>query len=236
MSLLGTIEDKRQGQTSEQKKAMIQNMPGQDQSDTPIPPLMNQIPMYASGGDVPKDQVAHVDAGERVLNPEESQAYHSATEGSAPPTLLGRIADRAHEIYNQGKALVSPMNSEADALKEKQQNVNAAQHQMATENKPLGTINYAPVASDQVHPGAAYGSQKGEQRIDPNELNSMMKPLGAAPVTAKLPVYDDGGDVPEDQVAKLGAGEHVLDPDKAAAYRQAEAEVKGAPADFGDKF
>ena len=211
---------------------MIQNV---NQQNDPMleSPQMNQIPMYQHGGDVPKDQVAHVDAGERVLNPTEAHAYRSAAAGEAPPTLLGRIADRAHEIYNQGKALVSPMNSEADALKEKQQNVNAAQHQMAEENKPLGAINYAPVAADRVHPGAVYGSRPGEQRID---TSNMMKPLGAAPAAAKLPVYDEGGDVPEDQVAKLGAGEHVLDPDKAAAYRQAEAEVKaehGAPADFG---
>src|ERR1039458_3163149 len=219
----------------QKKQAAINAMPGQEapQFGTQTSPQMNQIPMYAQGGDVSKDQVAHVDAGERVLNPEEAHAYHSAAAGQAPLTLLGRIADRAHELYNQGAALVSPMNSEADALKEKQQNVNTAQHQIATENKPLGTINYAPVASDQVHPGATYGSRPGEQRIDPNELNSMMKPLGAAPAMEKLPSYDEGGDVPGDQTAQLGAGEHVLDPDKAAAYRQAEAEVKGAPADFG---
>src|ERR1035438_1689272 len=66
--------------------------------------LMNQ---FAQGGDVPKDQVAKVDAGERVLNPAEAHAYHASAAGNAPPTLLGRIADRFHELYNQGAALGS---------------------------------------------------------------------------------------------------------------------------------
>src|ERR1700681_1546542 len=58
--------------------------------------LGKSMPSYQQGGDVPADQVAKVDQGERVLNPEETHAYKSAAQGNSPPTVLGRIADRAH--------------------------------------------------------------------------------------------------------------------------------------------
>src|ERR1019366_8975764 len=143
MSLLGTIETDIKKQTPEQRQSLINGMPGQEapQFGTQTSPQMNQIPMYAQGGDVPKDQVARVDAGERVLNPEEAHAYHSAAAGSPPPTLLGRIADRAHELYNQGAAFFAPLDTEQNSIKEKQQNINTTAQQMDTENKPLGKID-----------------------------------------------------------------------------------------------
>ena len=65
-------------------------------------------------------------------------------------------------------------------------------------------MNYTPAPSDYIHPRMKYGDKPGEQR---------------------LPSYQEGGYVPQDQVAKLDEGEHVLDPDKAVAWRQAERDV-----------
>lgn len=206
---------------------------------------MKPIPSYAQGGDVAKDQVANVDQGERVLNPEEAQAHKLAGEGKAPSSVLGRISERAHEIYNQGKALSAPEDSEAQAFKEKQQSIDAAMQKPAsTEMKPLAPYSASPM--DKIDPNARYGNRGQEKRldfqgneVDPNTPTGMraLGPKLPEPSGLKsLPAYDEGGDVPEDQTAKLHEDEKVLDPEEAAAYRQAESEVKGekgAPADFG---
>ncbi len=119
-------------------------------------------------------------------------------------TMMGRVAERARQLYSQGKALVAPLDSEAQALKEKQQNIDEA-----TQPAPeVPKMNYMPAPSDYVHPGMKYGDKPGEQR---------------------LPSYQEGGDVPEDQTAKLDRGERVLNPEEAAAYRQAEQEVDVVP-------
>jgi hypothetical protein len=99
------------------------------------------------------------------------------------------------------------MTSEQQGLKEKQHQIDEATQTPAETPK----MNYTPAPSDYVHPGMKYGDKPGEQR---------------------LPVYDDGGDVPEDQVAKLGQGERVLNPQEAAAYRQAEQEYNVAPGEM----
>ena len=115
-------------------------------------------------------------------------------------TTMGRIAERARMLYNQGKALVAPLDSEAQALKEKQQQINEVSPAPAEVPK----MSYTPAPSDKIHPGMKYGDKPGEER---------------------LPSYQEGGDVPEDQTAKLDRGERVLNPEEAAAYRQAEIDV-----------
>jgi len=119
-------------------------------------------------------------------------------------TMMGRVAERARQLYSQGKALVAPMTSEQQGLKEKQHQIDEATQTPAETPK----MNYTPAPSDYVHPGMKYGDKPGEQR---------------------LPSYQEGGDVPEDQTAKLDRGERVLNPEEAAAYRQAEQEVDVAP-------
>ena len=195
---------------------------------------LKPIPSYANGGDVHKDQVANVDKGERVLNPEENAAYKMAALGKAPSTVLGRIAERAHELYNQGKALSAPEDSEAQAFKEKQANIDAAMGR-PTQMKPLAPTSPSPM--DRIDPNARYGTRPGEKLLDDqgNEVNpntpTGMRALGPQLPVPKglqsLPSYDVGGDVPEDQTAQLHADEKVLEPEKAEAYRQAEKEVLG---------
>lgn len=215
---------------------LIQNVNQQDDPmlDASHPASrLGQIPSYGSGGPVPNDQVAQLHEGERVLEPNEAHAYRAAAQGEAPPTALGAIATRAHEIYNQGKdylgnlgaqgaALGKPLDSEAAAFKEKQQQINEAMGTaQPAQQAPAPSTQMRPLAPHQAQPHAAYGSRPGEKRIDTTE---MLKPL---------PSYDGGGEVPEDQVAKVHEDEHVLTPEENAAYQQAEQEVKGAPADFG---
>ena len=198
---------------------------------------MKPIPSYEHGGDVAKDQVANVDQGERVLNPEEAHAYRQAAVGNAPSSILGRIADRAHELYSQWKGLSAPEDSEAAAFKEKQKNIDEAMSQkpVQTEMRPLSPSVPSPMS--RVNPdGARYGTRSGEKLLDEqgNEVvpttPSGMRALGPKmPVPQELkplPSYDEGGDVPEDQTAEVHKDEHVLEPEKAAAYRQAEQEVK----------
>jgi hypothetical protein len=222
-------------------------LPGQKMVDTTTTPMMNQLPSYDKGGDVPADQTAKLHEGERVLNPVETHAYKSAAVGNAPPTLLGRISDRAHEIYNKPVQAQNELGENAEALRAKQNNVEQVKAQMQP-LQPNTPPEKSTVGADRIHPNAAYGDHPGEQRLDAQ--GNVIKPttptgMGAVgpklpeptALGSKLPSYDDGGDVPSDQVANVHEDEHVLDPDKAAAYRQAEAEVKaeehGAPADFG---
>lgn len=62
-----------------------------------------------------------------------------------------------------------------------------------------------------------------------HELHDQGTPLGNS-----MPSYDDGGNVPDDQTAQVHEDEHVLDPKKAADYRQAESEVmNNAPLGHG---
>ena len=199
---------------------------------------MKPIPSYAQGGDIAKDQVANVDKGERVLNPQEAEAHRLAEAGKAPSSILGRISERAHELYNQGKALSAPEDSEAQAFKEKQQSIDQAMGTpMPTEMKPLSPSTTSPM--DKINPNARYGTRGQEKRLDfqGNEINpntpAGMRALGPklpeASALKSLPAYDEGGDVPEDQTAKLHEDEKVLDPEEATAYRQAEKEVLGGP-------
>lgn len=200
---------------------------------------LKPITSYANGGDVHKDQVANVDKGERVLNPQESAVYKLAEAGKAPATVLGKISERAHELYNQGKALSAPEDSEAQSFKEKQANIDAALgHSAPTAMQTLAPVAVSPM--DKVNPNARYGQRGQEKRLDfeGNEINpntpAGMRALGPQKPVPQglqtLPSYDEGGDVPDDQTAQLHEAEHVLEPEKAAAYRQAESEVLGGSA------
>lgn len=223
------------GNKDTQKKAPLPLIQNVNQQNDPLlhSPQMNQLPTYHDGGDVPEDQVAKLKGGERVLTPVETHAYKSAALGNAPDTPLGRIATRAHELYDQGKALSQPLDKEAEAFKEKQQSLDTAMKPMAPASKTMAPV-VAPSASDRVNPSAEYGMHSGEKRLSPEGSTidpTTPKGLGAVgpkmpePNALKsLPSYDDGGNVPDDQVAKVHEDEHVLDPEKAAAYKQAEQE------------
>lgn len=214
-------------QKKEGPKPLIQNV---NQENDPMlhSPQMNQLPMYHDGGDVPEDQVAKLKGGERVLNPVETHAYKSAALGNAPETPLGRISARAHELMDQGKALAQPLDSEAEAFKEKQKSIDEGTGMRPLQ--PSKPAPMAPVGADKINPSAEYGNRPAEKRLDPqgNEINpTTPQGMGAAgPKLPTLPSYDTGGDVPQDQVAQVHEDEHVLDPKEAEAYRQAEQEEK----------
>jgi hypothetical protein len=127
---------------------------------------------------------------------------------------LKKLGDKASETWKAIKSL-PPSDSEFQGLKETQQNVDSAA-------KPATTVTSAPTGTadvDKINPLARYGDRPGEKR-----LNS---------VGDEIPSYDEGGDVPEDQLAKVHEGEKVLNPEEAAAYRvEHPEEEKGAPAGF----
>ena len=252
---IGKLRDSQKlsplGSASKRQEA-VAAMPGQvaPQFGTETTPQMNQLPMYHDGGDVPSDQVAKLSEGERVLNPVEAHAYKSAAIGNPPSTPLGRISARANEILDQQGQAEGEAEENSRAIRSKSDQMNALKAQGDAQMRPLQPNNppapMAPMAVDKLHPDATYGSRHGEQRLDDQgNVIQPTTPTGMGAVGPKLPVptalggrlpsYDDGGDVPNDQVAKVHEDEHVLDPKEAAAYRQAEAEERqsqGAPVDF----
>ncbi len=223
-----------------------------------LPGNTNQMETYDKGG-----KVLGVIGGTN----EPDEAYDKG--GKVTSTPLGSvIADRAQEIYEQGKALRAPEDNEASSFRNQQANVDAYKAATSPADGSSTTMRpYAPAAVDKIHPTAAYGSRPGEKRIDTRD---MTKPLGS------LPMYDEGGKVQtEDEKAmqaaeearraegmrKLGSDTHNQmspaykvpegaiptyddggtvtkdndDPEKAAAYRQAEDEVmNNAPLNHGD--
>lgn len=142
-----------------------------------------------------------------------------------------------------GKNLAAPPEEEAAAIAEKQRMID--EYRRATANQPAAAPAAAAPATaapvDRVDSMAQYGDRGAEQRINPEELQSMMKPLGSAGVPGvlgmpphigaqkPLPSYDEGGDVPEDQLAVVHKDEKVLTPEEADQY---DAE-HGAPVGFG---
>ena len=156
---------------------------------------------------------------------------------------LKKVGDAAKKYVAGLKAL--PIGeSETQGLKEAAKNVST------TPASSDGTSS-APVPvseKDKVNPLARYGSRPGEKRLDAegNEIpvhehmdvdtgkpSSSLPPLSQYPKPTPLPSYQEGGTVPEDQIAKLHEGEEVLPREEADQYR-AEHE-QGAPADFSGR-
>lgn len=241
MDFLSNAADKNKGTSDvaaaedaekQRKQGLAAGMSGGKQSQEPMldashpasqlnwQPLGQGMPQYVNGGDVPKDQVAQVEQGERVLTPEETQAHHMAAAGQAPDSMMGKIAERYHQmkdyatgLYHQGQAMAEPLTGEIEAIKNKQQQVNEAVPEYLPKEPVTdpSKMQYAPVPADRMHPGAGYGSRPGEKRPDP---------------ATGLPKYENGGTVPDDQVAQLDKGEHVLTPKDAMIWNRAENEVK----------
>ena len=118
--------------------------------------------------------------------------------------ILKKYGDKAKDTVSTLKAL-APGESELQGLKATQQNVDEAAADKAKTDPIPPTI--VPSEKDKVNPLGRYGDRPGEKRIDTTE---MLKPL---------PSYDQGGDVPKDQVAEVHEGEKVLTPEQAAQYR-----------------
>src|SRR5271157_580502 len=121
-----------------------------------------------------------------------------SNESESTP-LGNRIANRAQEIYEQGKALHNPV--EKQGFDEKQANIDAYKSSLKQDGS--GMRPYAPAAVDRVHPaGQPYGSRpgSGEKRINTDE---MRKPLGS------LPMYDEGGKVQTEDEKEMQAAEEA---------------------------
>jgi hypothetical protein len=89
---------------------------------------------------------------------------------------------------------------------------NIDEYKTATASTPkISTPPTETLPVDKVAPKAKYGSKSGEQRIDPNELNNMTKPLGSKPIGS----FAKGtSHVPKTGVYKLHEGEAVIPKDK----------------------
>src|SRR5208282_4308178 len=101
-----------------------------------------------------------------------------------------RIKSRAVDLYNQGKALLSPLDNEAEALKQKQRNIDEGTAMRPYASTPVAAPTAAPAVKPD--PAGAYGTRPGEERID----TSTMKPLGSAyDCGGMVEAFDKGGEV-----------------------------------------
>jgi hypothetical protein len=127
---------------------------------------------------------------------------------------LSKLGDKVSKTWSAIKSL-PPSESEFQGIKETQQNVDSSAK--PAPSAPAASTGTADV--DKVNPLAKYGDRPGEKRLNA--------------VGDEIPSYDEGGDVPEDQIAKVHEGEKVLSPEEAAAYRtEHPEEEKGAPVGF----
>ena len=137
---------------------------------------------------------------------------------------LTKLGDKVKDYWGKIKSL-PPDEGEAQAIKEKQANVDAVTAKPTPEPEHTGS---------EPMPQGNYGSRPGEKRLD-----WAMKPeapvydqggiVGGSNVSGfrkmAAPIMDNGGDVKnindgQHQVAILQTGERVLDRDEAARYRQ----------------
>lgn len=129
-------------------------------------------------------------------------------------SVLQRLGDTAHS-YAKGLKSLTPSDSDVQGMREVQKNVDQAVQKPTPEPARVG-------GSELLHPLSKYGDRPGEKR--PEEVLKDIKPL---------PSYQEGGTVPEDQVAKLHEGEEVLPPEEAEQYRREHPEKEeGAPVGF----
>ena len=110
--------------------------------------------------------------------------------GTVQPSITDRIKSRAVDLYNQGKALLAPMDNEAEALKKKQQNIDEA-----TQMKPfVAAPTSTPAAKP--NPAGAYGTRPGEKRPEDLFRPQAGTPLGKAyDCGGRIEVYDKSGEV-----------------------------------------
>src|SRR5208282_1652357 len=145
------------------------------------------------------------------------EVYDDSGVVKAEPSIADRIKSRAVDLYNQGKALLSPLDNEAEALK-------------PYASTPVAASIAAPAVKPD--PAGAYGTRPGEERID----TSKTKPLG---MTLNFPfhsavgsAYDCGGMVEVyDDSGVVDTNKESDDPEKEAAYHQAAAEIHAEEAE-----
>jgi len=132
-------------------------------------------------------------------------------------STANKVKNYVTNLYNQGKALIAPEDSEAEAFKAKESQINQVAPQPAAQSTRQPIVEKYPV--DMITPPHKYGERPGEKVID---TKPMMKPLGQG-----LPLYDEGGEVTEDknnvndgkhQMAVLEDGERVLTPEETEQY------------------
>jgi hypothetical protein len=173
---------------------------------------------------------------------------------------LKKLGDKASNLYAQGKALLAPEDEEAKSFAEKQAQLDEAgigpdfrmkkmnaepEAQAPTVVYPMDHVSHVP-PQEEVYPVTMQPLKDKQQPLRVIQMPNAGLDKPQLPVPQELhptqevektpvgvvPSYDDGGDVEDDQVAKLHAGEKVLDPEQAQEYR---AETEGAPADFGGR-
>jgi hypothetical protein len=156
----------------------------------------------------------------------------------ADNTSMTRLGNRASKF---GSMLATPQDDEAEALREKQANIDeyrrATQPQPPAEDVPPVRQPMMPV--DRINPKAQYGSRPGEQRLD---VGSMLQPLGGSAPSpqvhihmspaAKVPMYD--GDMDENNPVVQGSN---IGPSMAedVAAQQAQNPVAGVSPNLSNK-
>jgi hypothetical protein len=179
-----------------------------NQGATESTPL-GRIPSYDEGGDITEDQIAKLHEGEKVLNPEEAEAYRrdeSSVMNNAPLSH-GSVSEH---VANHGRAnapLGGQMDTEAAAPSDK------STVKMNTDRAPLGRIKM-----DTSNPPKAFK----EDNANVQEASTSGKPSPIFPDTKmkSLPGIEtplqsgatDNSDAPQSSTKVVNAG------DPAAGY------------------
>jgi len=166
--------------------------------DKPQPPKL--IPM--------KDDSEMLPA--TLLNQE---AFDKGGEVKANPSIAEKISNRATELYHQAKTLFAPVGNEVEGLKQKQQQIDQWKGATATPSTEMPQRGPTGTPAQR-----QYGSRPGEQRLQFDSQGNTVAPAASSGMKVRsqtAPVYDEGGVV---------TGKED-DPDKIAAYKQAEAEI-----------
>jgi hypothetical protein len=150
---------------------------------------------------------------------------------------------RMRRLGNDAATVISPEDQEAQALKEKQAQID---EYAAANAQPVGQPKsmYQPSSMDRIHPQEKYGTRPGEQRMD---VSSFLKPLGSqqqqppqvhihmSPAAMqKVPVYDDGG-VPDTSNLQLQQPDYEsMDPSVSAPNVSFANRMAGAAKGMGN--
>src|ERR1700690_3446533 len=105
-------------------------------------------------------------------------------------------------VANTGSKIVAPGSSEAEGLKQKNQNIDEYKSTAVAEPSRAAE----GTSADAVSPMAKYGDKPGEQRIDTSEMS---KPLGAPVYDCGGMVYDKGGVVGQPSAAETHVHIHM---------------------------
>lgn len=130
-----------------------------------------------------RHQLAVLEDGERVLTPQEAEAYRR-THGAKEPTMKTMMPKIS--LYDDGgdvKTVPDAPGNEGKALAEKSRIIDEFKNSQAPAVVTTPAKTITPSEKDKVNPKAKFGDRPGEKRLKLDDFPRI------------TPVYDEGGDV-----------------------------------------